>query len=448
MVSITPALRRIKDDLANLLSRPFIEQVCREVGHTWRDRLLDPVTVIHLFILQILNHYTACTALPRIAGQEFTGSAYCQARQRLPLKVITTLVARIGLALQDVTRTTPTGLWHGHRIILVDGSGFSMPDTPALQAHFGQPAGQAKGCGFPVAHLLAVFDAGTGLITDVIPAPLRTHDMPQVQRIHPKLRRGDLLVADRGFCSYVHLALVLRHDLQACFRMHQKQIVNFRPHRRHATTKNALGQPRSRWMRHWGPQDQVVEWIKPDRRPDWMSQADYDALPASISVRELRYGITTPGFRTRQVILVTTLLDAATYPAEELAQLYRKRWQVETNLRHLKTTLGLDVLRCKSVDAVMKEMWMFVLVYNLVRMVMLEAARRQSVAPDRISFIDAARWLAHAPPDAPLPALVVIPHRPDRIEPRVIKRRMKEFPLMKKPRDELRKTLLKRNHAA
>jgi hypothetical protein len=191
-----------------------------------------------------------------------------------------------------------------------------------------------------------------------------------------------------------------------------------------------------------------VEWIKPNDRPGWMTQADYDALPASITVRELRYHTVTPGFRTRAVTLVTTLLEATEYPAEALAALYRRRWQVETNLRHLKTTLGLDVLRCQSVDGVLKEMWMFVLVYNLVRMVMLEAARRQGVQPDRISFIDAARWLAFAPPEQPLPALGMIPYRPDRIEPRVLKRRMKEFPLMKQPREVLRQTLRKPKHAA
>lgn len=446
MVSITHALARIKGDLSNLLGRSFIEPICRECQHTWRERLLDPVTLIHLFILQILHRNTACSHLPRIAGPTFTASAYCQARKRLPLGVLQQLIFRIGHALQE--HTGSDGRWHGHRVVLIDGSGFSMPDTPALRRHFGQPGAQKKGCGFPVAHLLLAFDRGSGLILGVTAAPLRTHDLADMKKIHPHLRPDDVLVGDRGFCSYAHLGLIVQRSLHACLRMHQKQIVSFRPHRKAATKKQATGQPRSRWKTRLGYHDQIVEWTKPPQKPVWMSAKDFAALPASLEVRELRYQVTTPGFRTRQITLVTTLLDAEKYPAQELAELYRSRWQVETHIRHLKTTLGMDVLHCKSVDGVLKEMWMFVLVYNLVRMVMLEAARRQEVDPDRISFIDAVRWLAHAPPDEPLPPLQVNPHRPDRIEPRVIKRRMKEYTLMTQPRNQLRQALLKQKPAA
>jgi hypothetical protein len=448
MVSFPSALRRIKDELADLLTRPFIEQVCREAGHSWRRRVLDPVTTIHLFILQVLHHNTACSHLSRLTGKPFSASAYCQARARLPLKVVTTLAARVAELLQQTTAVG--GRWHGHRTVLLDGSGCSMPDTPDLQRHFGQPGAQQKGCGFPVAHLLTAFDAHAGLLLDVEPAPLRTHDLAHVSAIHPRLRPGDLLVADRGFCSFAHLALIQQGGMEACLRMHQMQIVSFRPHRRCVGTshRRSTGLPRSRWLKRLGPDDQMVEWPKPKTRPSWISVAAYDALPESIRVRELRYRIRTPGFRTREVTLVTTLLDPVRYPARELAELYRARWEVEINLRHLKTTLGLDVLHCQTVDGVLKELWMFVLVYNLVRAVMFEAARRQRVAPQRISFFDALRWLVHAAPDEELPALLVNPDRRDRIEPRVIKRRMKEFPLMKKPRTELRQALLRRRHAA
>ena len=440
MVSITYALRRIKEDLAKFLEPDFVEHAAREIGHTWRDRRLTPAVTLHLFILQMLSRNTACRHLPHLSGQAFTASAYCQARRRLPLNLITTLVFRIVDALQPETRTAR--LWHGHRTILIDGSGFSMPDTPALQAHFGQPGGQQKGCGFPVAHLLATFDGGSGLILDLIASPLRTHDLRHVNQIHPKLRPGDLLVADRGFCSFAHLARILRHDLHACFRVHQKQIVNFRPHRRPATAKQAKGCPRSRWLKRLGPLDQIVEWPRPGQRPRWMSEPDFAALPPSIRVRELRYRIATPGFRVRAMTVVTTLLDAEKYPAADVAELHRTRWQTETNLRHLKTTLGMDVLHCKTVEGVLKEMWMFALVYNLVRLVMLEAARRQVVAPERISFVDALRWLAHAPQDDAFPTLAINPDRVGRVEPRVIKRRIKEYTLMKKPRGQLRQLLL------
>ncbi|RIK65971.1 MAG: hypothetical protein DCC65_11045 [Planctomycetota bacterium] len=195
--------------------------------------------------------------------------------------------------------------------------------------------------------------------------------------------------------------------------------------------------------------DQLVEWPRPAQRPTWMSEEDHAALPESITLRELKYKVGPRGFRVREVTLVTTLLDTETYPASDLADLYRARWEVETNLRHLKITLGMDLLHCKSVEGVLKEMWMFALVYNLVRLVMLEAARCRGVEPNRVSFIDAARWLVRAviDPDAEyavsLTSLIVNPSRESRIEPRVIKRRMKEFPLMKKPRDQLRQDLLR-----
>lgn len=440
MASITHVLRRIKSDLPDLLSPTFIEQICREAGYTWRNRQLGPAATIHYFILQILFGNAACSHVPRIAGMTFTPSAYCQARMRLPLEVITTLVARIGRALQETINKT--GLWRGHRVVWCDGSGFSMSDTPALQAHFGQPGGQKKGCGFPVAHLLVAFEAGGGLLLELVASALRTHDLAQVNKIHPQLRAGDVLVADRGFCSFAHLVLILRHEMHACVRMHQRQIVDFEPHRPQAVSQHAKGRPRSRWLRRLGHGDQVVEWIKPQRRPVWMSAEDFAALPASLQVRELRYQIRTPGFRTREVTLATTLLDARKYPAEALAELYHTRWQVETNFRHLKTTMGMDILHCKTVEGVLKELWMFALVYNLVRRLMLEAARRQRVEPDRISFVDALRWLAHAPPDQSLPTLVLNPLRLGRVEPRVIKRRLKEYPLMKKTRHQLRQTLL------
>lgn len=446
MASITHALRRIKDDLANLLSASFIEGICRELEHQWRDRQLGPVMIIHLFVQQVLHRNAACAHVPRIAGGAFSASAYCQARARLPLKVISTLLARIGMALQDAT--TGSATWHGHRVVLVDGSSFSMPDTPALQKHFGQHGAQKKGCGFPAAHWMAAFDAGSGLILEVMASPRRTHDMAQVGKIHPQLRSGDLLVGDRGFCSFAHLALLQKHGVQACIRVHQRQIVDFRPHRSHALGTKTKGRPTSRWLRRLGHLDQVVEWVKPQGQPQWMTAEDYASLPASIQVRELRYQTRTPGFRTRKVTLATTLLDAQKYSAEALAELYRMRWQVETNLRHLKTTMGMDILHCKSVDGVLKEMYMFALVYNLVRMVMLEAARRQEVQPDRISFADALHWLAHAPPDQPLPALVVNPRRPNRIEPRAVKRRPKPHDLLNKPRAEMRQALLKHRPAA
>src|SRR5262249_53705123 len=204
------------------------------------------------------------------------------------------------------------------------------PDTPALQAHFGQPGNQAKGCGFPVAHLLALFHAGTGLLREVAAAPLRSQDIAGIAGVLPLLAAGDVLVADRGFCSFAHLALLIARGVHGVFRLHQEQILDVPPGRgqaRPGQKRVPKGMPRSRWIRACGTLDQVVEYFKPQERPAWMSAAEYEALPESIVVRELRYRIDVPGFRTREVTLVTTPIDAEIYPADALAELYGTRWR-------------------------------------------------------------------------------------------------------------------------
>ena len=288
--------------------------------------------------------------------------------------------------------------------------------------------------------------AGTGMITKVLTAPLRTHDMSGMVELHPELQKGDVLAADRAFCSFAHLALLGLRGVQAVFRIHQRQIVDFtagRPHVEPSKTsqQDMKGMPRSRWIRAFGLEDQLVEWFRPDEPPTWMTDEQYATLPDSLEVRELRYRVDRKGFRTQEVTLVTTLVDAQAYSAEELALVYYRRWSIETNFGHLKTTMKMDVLKCETVEGVLKELAVFVLVYNLVRLVMVEAASRQQVDVDRISFIDALRWLQSAEPDEELPKLVVNPSRPNRYEPRVRKRRPKQYPLMTKPRKVLKQKL-------
>ena len=444
MVNITRALEQVKSGLGAMLEPATIKRICRAQGHTWRDGCLAPWTTIHLFILQIIHGNTACTHLPHLSGKHFTASAYCQARMRLPLDVLATLVADVGAWMQRAT-DDGAGLWRGLRTILIDGSSFSMPDTPELQARFGQPGGQKKGCGFPVAHLLAAFDGATGLIVDLIAAPLRTHDMANVHRIIPYLRPRDLVVADRGFCSYAHFALLAQAGMYGCFRMHQRRIVNF------TSSKRAnRPQPYSKRIKKLGKCDQLVEWRKPQQAPRWLDDDAFARFAETIQIRELAFDVSQPGFRVRRVILATTLLDSVRYPADALAALYRTRWQAEMNLRHLKTTMGMETLKCKRVEGVLKELWVYALVYNLVRIIMLKAAHRQQVEIERISFADALRWLAAAVHHAQRQqrSLVVLPHRPDRIEPRVVKRRPKSYTLMTKPRSHLRQLLLAQRDAA
>lgn len=446
-LNISEIVGQFKADVAKALSAETIGKICRFLDYSWRDRVLDPVTTLHVFLLQILHGNTACSAMSRLAGLSFTGAAYCAARARLPLALFQFLLQRVCDAL--VPDLQETGRWLGHRTWSLDGSSFSMSDTPELQDHFGQPSGQAEGCGFPVAHILALFHAGTGLLLRVVASPMRTHDMRHTALMHAELGEGDVLLADRGFASFAHLALLSLRKMHAVFRCHQKQIVNFRVGRKHTKqSKPKKGLPRSRYVRHLGHWDQLVEYTKPQSKPVWMDDATWATLPETLLLRELRFLTPQRGHRTRVITLVTTLVDAEIYPAAALADLYLSRWQIEVNFRHLKTTMGMEILHCKTVDGVLKELHVFAIAYNLVRLVMLEASKRQGVPLDRISFIDALRWLRDAKPGTILTDLIVNPWRPNRLEPRVIKRRMKAYNLMKKPRQKLRKSLKRKKAAA
>ncbi len=442
MHSLSQIVTHFKQNWLAEIDPAAIEHACRLHGCRWRHRVLTPLVTVQVFLLQVLHGNTACTHLSKLAQLCFSGAAYCTARQRLKLEVLITLLARSVEQLQrDVF---DTGRWRGHRVFFVDGSSFSMSDTPQLQQHFGQPGQQKPGCGFPTAHWLALMHAGSGMITAMLAGPLRTHDMSRVVELHPQLAAGDVLVADRGFCSYAHWALLWQRGVQGVLRMHQRMLVDFTPQRPHnipGAKAHVKGRPTSRWLKQLGVTDQLVEWLKPTECPAWMTAAQYAALPATLTVRELRYEIRQRGFRVKQITLVTTLLDDALYSLDALAGLFRQRWQIETNFGHLKTTMKMDVLKCQTVDGVLKELHVFALVYNLVRQVMLTAAAQQGVAVARISFIDALRWLQTAEPDAPLGKLVVNPARPNRQEPRVRKRRPKGYPLMNKPRRQLKKEL-------
>jgi hypothetical protein len=445
MASIAASIARIKQDALGALGQGAVEAVCVELGHEWRDRELDPTTTVALFVQQVLHGNLPCSEVRHLAGKHFTPSAYCQARARLPLRVIQSLLTRVCDAALLATRQ-PNYLWLGrHRVFHIDGSTFSMPDTPELRKAFGLPHGPKPGCGFPMAHLLVLFHAQTGLLLDAWASPLRTGDVAQLVEAHAHLDLGDVLIGDESFTTYAHLAMLIRRGLHGLFPLHRRRVVDFtkgRPHSSAGGGRNRIaGMPRSRWIRSLGKEDQLVEYFKPRDLPPWMSRAEYDALPDSIVVREMRRTVCRPGLGHVTLTMVTTLLDPATYPAGELLELRLRRWDVETNLRHLKITMNMDVLHCKSELGVRKEVSVFCLVYNLVRVVMLEAARRQDVPVARVSFADALKWVRHARPGDVLSELIVNPRRPDRAEPRCRKRRAKQYDLMNKPRDVLRQKL-------
>jgi hypothetical protein len=444
---IRSVLAQVNTEISRVLAPQAIEQVCRELKHCWRRRTLDPATTVYAFLRQILECNTACDHVPHLTGLAVTGEAYCKARSRLPVELFQRLLTIVCDAV--AASCDSAALWHGHRLWHMDGSSCSMPDTPELQAHFGQSGNQAAGCGFPTAHLMTLFHAATGCLLRITTAPLRSHDLPRSLSTHGALRRGDIVVADRGFCSFVHLVMLLDLGVFSLFRLHQKTIVNFRKGRSYSTartgkkaTRFVKGKPTSRWVKWLGTGDQIVEYFKPKQRPAWITAEIYALHPESIQVRELRYRVAQKGYRVKEILLVTTLLDADLYPAAELARLYQQRWEIETNLRHLKETLGMDVLRTKTVDGVHKELAMFAIAYNLIRLVMVKSADRQNVAVTRISFIDAQRRLRHAVAGAPLREIAINPDRPHRFDPRVRKRRPKQYPWMQKPRQQMKQDLI------
>src|SRR4051795_10271065 len=275
---ILAALRSLRQDLATRLDEAPVHDACRRVGHRWRDCLLTPVAILRWFVIQVLHGNTALAHVSLLAGRSFTDAALCQARARLPLSVYRTVLRSFNVAL--VPDTQSQGTWRGHRTFLVDGSSFSMPDTPEPRAHFGTSGRAKPGCSFPVARILALFHAGTGLLLEVLAAPLRSHEMAYAGAVHAHLGRGDVLVGDRGFCSFLHLAMLAARGTHAVIRMHHRQIIDFTDHRPHVgrdAKQGARGIPRSRWLRRLGERDQVVEWSKPSRRPAWLAEDEFAA---------------------------------------------------------------------------------------------------------------------------------------------------------------------------
>ena len=442
MAIIASTLARIKaDPLACLGGAERVNQLFAEAGHVWRECVWDPATTLGMFLLQILHKNKAITGLRFLTDLNVTGSSYCDARMRLPVKAVAKVVE--GLCGDCCRCMHEARSWLGRRVFLADATSATTPDEPVLQDLWPQPSAQKIGCGFPVIKLLGLLDLVTGMIVQLTMMCMNVHELSQVAGLHGMLKAGDVLLADRGLCSFMHVAMLLKSSVDAVFRMHQRQIADFtpnRPHRKKGKKFTKRGMPNSRFVRRLGHEDQVVEWPRPDR-PAWMSEADYALMPEWVAVRELRYRIVVRGRRTRVVIIATTLLDSMRYPKQQIAILYGMRWEIETNFGHLKTTMKMEHLKCQTVDGVIKELLMFVLVYNLIRAAMTFAGERQGVDPNRISFIDAARWLcAQCTPPKKKPLkdvdLIVNPARPGRWNPRVKKRRMKPYDLMNRPRRE------------
>jgi Transposase DDE domain len=450
MAAFTLALSHVRDGADDLPASARIDQLARTGDHHFRNTALTPGNTLRLFARQVAHGNVACAAVRHLAGEDFSDSAWCQARARLPLELIRQVHRLIvDNARRELDSTDDLGddthRWRGHRVYVVDGTSDSMPDTPELRSHYGVPSGCREGLGFPTSHLLMLMDHRSGLLIDCVDSPMTTSDVSQTPPFHAHLGEGDVLLADVAFSGWAHLALILRANLHAVMPVHHKRLVDFTPHRVHAHPRkgksgNRTGKPRSNIVKTLGQDDQLVEYFKPVQKPAWMGQELWLSLPESITVREIRRAVKRNGFRPMVVTIVTTLLDPEKYPADELIELRLTRWMIETNIRHLKITLGMDVLKCKTLEGVRKERLMFILVYNLIRIAMWRAARMQGVNVNRLSFADTLAWLRLGDTSM-MPALKVNPLRPGRLEPRVIKRQKKEFPYMTVSRADLKAQL-------
>jgi len=439
MASMHDRADRIKEDPGMLIDPAEVCAACVAAGHRWRERALGPVATLSAMAVQMLEGNTAIAHVVRLLGNGFSESAYCQARARLP-------VAVVRAQLDAFNRKTHVGAaaWKGHRVVLIDGTGVSTPDTQELREHVGTTGGVSGGCGLPCMKLLAVFHAGDGALLDMHVSRACSGDLRHARDLHPALTPGDVLVGDRGFCAYVHLAELSALGCHGVFRVQASRSLPF-PARR--GKRRRLGGKCGRHRRSEpvlidlvARNDQIVELVKPHNRPVTMSSEAFAAIPGKLVVRAVRCVVPRKGCRTREMTLLTTLTDKQRYSADDIAQLYLMRWRVEVNLRHLKRTIGMERLRCGSVDGVTREALMLALIYNAVCRLRGAAAASMGVEPTRLSFIDALRVLRSArrsrQPLTRPPDLKLWPLRPPRSHPRQLKRAHSHYPILLRPREQ------------
>jgi hypothetical protein len=434
---------------ADLLSAEQVKEAAQDEGHCFRDRLYSPWVTLWVFLAQVLDPDHSCRQavarlLAYLVGRGLPACSpdsggYCKARGRLP-------EAMLGRLTRDACRkpleeSAPAWLWKGRRVKLVDGTTVSMPDTPQNQKEYPQASTQKRGLGFPIARLVVVFSLAVGTVLDAALGRYQgkqTGEPALFRQLHDELEPDDVVLADCCYCSYFEIALLQERGIDAVLRQHQCRRTDFRRGER------------------LGPRDHVVTWDKPTR-PEWMDAATYARLPQTLRVREVEVRVRQKGFRTQRYVVVTTLLDNQEVTAADLAVLYRCRWQAERNLRSLKVTLQMDVLRCDSPAMVRKEVWAHLLVYNLVRQVMAQAARQEGVRPWEISFTGALQTVRAFLPElrharGPRRQQLMeemrraigsheVGDRPDRYEPRQTKRRPKSYPFMTEPRPQARTRL-------
>jgi hypothetical protein len=412
-------------------------------GTNSREQIYSVRRTFFGFLYQVLNPDCPCREVVRqiqsLFGlftprrvSEHTG-AYCVARARLPLDILARLRCAVAAHAGKAEE-----LWKGFRVKVIDGTAVSMPDTRKNQRAYPQSAEQKPGCGFPFMKIVGIFSLSTGVLLDYACGNKHQHELSLLHRLLDVFRKGDLVLADRGFNCYTLLALLWRKNVPVLMRLHHARSGDLRRGKR------------------LGKHDRLIVWRKPqnwERR--YIPLRLWKCLAPELSVRILRYQLRCAGFRTRSVTLVTTLLDPEFYPAEQLARLYARRWQIELWFRDLKTSMGMNVLRCQSPKMIHKELEMFFIAYNLIRCLMIQASRDYQVDLHRLSFkgtVDSTRQFSAALAQARsgrrqkqlirnlLQAIAadVVPYRPGRREPRAVKRRPNPCAYLTKPRHKFK----------
>jgi DDE family transposase len=454
--TLAPFLADAGLPFAQVLSAADVAHAFAAEGVTFgtaRHAVFTPALTLWAFLSQVIDDAKSCrAAVLRVAvllialGREPCAedtAAYCRARAQVPVVVLRRLALDVGRHLEEEVPTD--WLWKGKHVQLIDGTTVTAPDTPANQQAYPQSPSQKPGLGFPLIRLVVLLSLATAALQGMAAAPYQgkeTGETALARQLLDEVPAANILLADRYYCTYWLVALARARGVDVVFRMHHRRDYDFRRGRR------------------LGSKDHVVVWQRP-ARPDWMDAATYATMPETLTVRELHVTIATPGCRTRSLVVVTTLTEAAVYSKEDIADLYHQRWHVELDIRAIKQSLKMDHLRCRTPTMLAKELWAHFLGYNLVRKVSAQAARTQGIAPRAVSFTATkqavAAWWSQATlaPTAAerlrqgqqlLQTLGTEPvgDRPDRYEPRAVKRRPKEYDRLMKPRAEARAALLRR----
>lgn len=436
-------LAQLQEHLRDFLPAPLLS--AEDQGPNSRERLWSLRLTCECFLWQMLKPGTACREVVRQVQALFRlhdqgpvdegDSAYVQARQRLPRERLEK--ALLATAQAADRRAGPGGQLQGRPVIAVDGSTTQLADTAQNQKRYPQPSTQKRGCGFPVMKLAVLFSLASGAVLRVLTGSLHQHDLRLLRGLWDQLKRGDILLGDRAYGEYTTLAGLPRQGVDVVARLHQRRQVDFRKARR------------------LGKNDGLFTWTRGYQQSEILSAHEWALLPDQITVRIIRFTASIRGFRSRRITLVTTLLDAQRCPAQQLIDLYARRWRLELGLRDLKTTMGMEQLRCKSPDMAEKELLAYLVAHNLIRCVMAEAGARHAVDLERVSFkgsVDALRQYSEAIGKARNRntrrqlwedlllnlARDRVRLRPNRTEPRAVKRRPKPYPLLNKPRHQFR----------